>query len=66
MSILGQNDSYIKFLLKTYTKDGEETKTVNTYYYAVKKFKSNIYRITVGSKNENDKLLEVLKCVNQK
>ena len=43
MSILGQNDSYIKFLLKTYTKDGEETKTVNTYYYAVKKFNSKIY-----------------------
>ena len=32
----------------------------------IRKFKSNIYRITVGSKNENDKLIEVLKCAQEK
>ncbi len=32
----------------------------------IRKFKSNIYRITVGSKEENDKLIEVLKCAQEK
>ncbi len=32
----------------------------------IRKFKANTYRITVGSKEENDKLIEVLKCAKQK
>ena len=32
----------------------------------IRKFKSGIYRITIGSRIENDKLLEVLKCAKQK
>ncbi len=32
----------------------------------IRKFKSNIYRITVGSKKENDMLIGVLKCALEK
>ena len=32
----------------------------------IRKFKENTYRITVGSKEENDKLIEVLKCAKVK
>lgn len=53
--------SQANFIFVTMDDKYNEVLLENKIY--IRKFKSNIYRITVGSKDENNKLIEVLKCV---